>query len=322
MPTSRRHRALALLAGLLLSPGLLAGEIVRLEFGWPADLAATVTFAGERTRSAGAQSRRSAARGSYRLTTSAAEDGLLIAYSDFRIEPVPAPPASGPQSRLRALVSRAAAALPATLVGPDGAIVRLVGMDAMIGALREAFSDLAETLPDSVRPRAEQVFAQVLSRDSVERRMREQWHRDVGVWTGAELEQGERYVLETTEPAPALGNVGVPMLLTFEYLGPAECTESAAEAGCASLRMRSTVDPASVADALSEFVARVAAAGGPAVEIDALRIDTVVSLVSDPATLLPYSVTVERDTAITMRQDGAVRESRELRLQRYRYAYE
>jgi len=315
-----RIAALAALAALLAPPALVA-DTVAFTYAWPAGLDALVSFDGERVRHAGEQSRTASIRGSYRLTSIAVDDGLLLRHSEFAMEPAGAAPASPAQAELQQFMSRLGSVLPGTVVGPDGRIARFEGTDAMIEEFRAAFAELAATLPEDVRPRLERMLSQVMTREVVERRMVENWNRDVGAWAGAELEQGQRYESEITERAPMLGNAELPFVVAFEYQGTAACTDGAAEQVCVRLQMHTTVASEKIGPALAAFLQQLLDAGREVPEIRDVAIDTTVDLISEPATLLPHSVTVEKVTSMTVVQNGQPVQSGQRQRQVYRYTY-
>lgn len=294
---------------------------VELEFDWPAGLDATVTFEGERTRSNGDRVRRTTARGSYRLTTEAVDGGLLLRYSDFVLEPDDDAPAEGLQREVQQLMTRIGSALPATVVAADGSIARFEGTAAMLEEFRTAFEALAARVPESARPRFRQALAQLLSAEVVERRMAESWNRDVGAWVGAELERGALYELEVSEPAPLLGNTAVPMTVTFEYLGPIACSADDDAPRCASLRMRSVIDADGLGEPLRRFIEKLAATGRPVPEFRDVRMETTVTVTTDPATLLPRQVVAEKVSSLTVLGNGQSQAVGESQTQSYEYRY-
>ena len=113
----------------------------------------------------------------------------------------------------------------------------------------------------------------------------------------------------------------MPIRVTFEYLGRAGCVGGDATTECVKLRMHSTVDSQKVGTALVDFVQRLAQQSKTKVEVTALTVDQTVRLLTEPGTLLPHAVIVERNMSLEISQGGKVQRRQRKEVRQVRYVY-
>ncbi len=290
-----------------LAPAALA-DTVSLRYGWTAGLDILVTFEGERIRFGEGKERRVLGSGSYRLTTATSDAGLVLRYSEFEMEPVDVQgmpgvdTGPGPQAQMQRLVSQLGGALPETVIGPEGYIVQFNGTAETVAAFREAFRGLTDQLPPEARPRMQEILDQIMTEEILQQRMIEEWNRDVGVWIDAELERDELYQTEAVGQVALLGNAELSSVITFQYQGPAPCEEGAAQARCVKLVMRSQIEPEALTEALHAFTERLA--GQPVPKVTDLKQDQHVELITDPQTLMPRRIIIEKHNTMLVMQGG------------------
>ncbi len=337
MRTASRSRpkfcscALAFVLGsaATLAPPALVADTVSLRYGWEPGMDILITFEGERGRVTGGKTQRVRARGSLRLTTAARGDGIALSYSDFQMEPIDARRGgasvdipAGPQAEMQKLVARLGGALPQTLIGPDGFIVGFIGTQETVSESRAAFRALVSQLPgESQAPpeKMEQILDQIMTEEVIQQRMVEEWNRDVGVWIGAELEERQLYQSEASGQVALLGNAELSSIVTFQYQGAVPCDERAAERRCVKLVMSAEVDPQGLGPAIRDFTARLSGQQVP--EIRAVKVDETVELITDPRTLMPRTITIDKVTTMTIMEGGRPVESGQTEHKVMRYEY-
>lgn len=303
------------------------GDPTTLRFSWPASLFARVSFENVRVRVDGDRRSRLASRGVYTLTTEALPEGVASAGGALRVRITDmAVEVDGPAGRepgLQSLIARAAAAYPDYIVGRGGAIVRIAGVRALRNALFRNLDDQPLALTAARRDRVREVLERALDERVLRARLGEQWYAQVGAWAGATLEPGRRYAVRTSAPVSLLGGAAVPLETTFEYRGGVGCEKDHALSAraCVSLRMRSRVDGAKVRPVLAEIVARLAKEKKVAISIYGLSIVRTVTVVTEPDTLVPHRVEIEKRTELDIGEGK--RRARRVRMDRQalRYLY-
>ena len=304
-------------------------DTAALKFAWPSDLYARVSFEGARTTEGGGKTTSRGARGSYTITTEKEgekdSEHLRVRVTEMVVEADGLKgnqePRSATQGAIQRLIEKASTTYPDYVVDAQGRIVRLDGVKGMMSTLRRGFDELADTLPAARREPIRGIFSRALSESALRARLEEDWHRDIGAWAGASLELGEVYALDASAPAPLLGNLQVPIRVTFEYLGRAGCVGGDATTECVKLRMHSTVDSQKVGTALVDFVQRLAQQSKTKVEVTALTVDQTVRLLTEPGTLLPHAVIVERNMSLEISQGGKVQRRQRKEVRQVRYVY-
>ncbi len=317
---------LMLTAILLLFCGSYAAaqdtkDVATLRFAWPAGIAAEVEMSADRTRISGGKEVTRSIAASYRMTAKSIPDGLQITYEPIAIEASVHGVANETAAQLEKFVAKASSLMPSLIVGHDGAVLRVEGIEPLAALMRESIEGSLEDLPTDQRQQLKQLADQLLSRPIIEASARNQWHRDVGFWLGAELEHGQTYELQATEPLPALGNAQIDMIMRFTFLGRVPCDDGSADARCVEIELRSMPDPDTFAQAIEEFIARVIdSVPGP--QIESMELETTIRLTTEPDTLLPHRMhqtLTNKITAIDPNGETSVVRQEDETLVVYRY---
>lgn len=295
----------------------VAPDIVTLSFDWPVGMAARVTGSQHRAKGSGEAADTTRMEFSYDLRVREHPRGRRIDFEGFHMPGVTA------ESGLEARVASALGALtPSYVISLEGDLVDVTGLDE-VRAMAE--SVLRPVLDSVGSPALEGYVAQALSREVLMAQAAEEWTSLVAAWVGAEWELGQAYELETEQALPMLGGELVPFRYEFGVLDRVACTAGEAEARCVELIMRSWPDPTAIGEFVEKFTSdlmrEAAGAEAPEVVMKDLSIDNEVVLVAEPATLIPYALTITRQTRTTVEAGGVEEEASETRVQSYRYEY-
>lgn len=312
--------ALALLVAAALMPAAPVGakETVALTFGWPSGLRGTVAFDARTTRTVNGQSDDLSMTGRYDFITSTAPDGLLIQFDNVETEVENA--GSGPQAMVKAYMAKAASMPPSYVVSPDGQFLRIEGLEAFRDGIFEGMADAFADLPAATRDQIIGTLDTIFTREQLEASLASEWDSHVGTWIGAEMDEGDLYELTFNQPIPAFGNMEVPMRSTFLLKGRVSCNGTEAARRCVELEARTFVDPAGLAAAVEAFMARLPN-GEQAPRIQDLQQETVVRLISEPTTLLPYLMESSTLTVTTVAVGDETQAASRTEEKRYVYTY-
>jgi hypothetical protein len=296
---------------------LRAKETVALTFDWPSGLRGKVTFSARTMRTVNGRSEDLNMTGRYDLVTSAAPDGLLIQFDNAETEVENA--GSGPQAMVKAYMAKATSMLPSYVVSPDGQFVRIEGLETFRNRILEGIDDAFAEFPAATREQVNQTLAAVATREQLEFSLASDWNSYVGTWIGAELDEGDLYELTSNQPIPAFGNMEVPMRSTFLFKQRVFCNGAESAKRCVELEAR-TFDPAGLAAAVEAFMARLSA-GQEAPRVQDLQQETVVRLITEPNTLLPYLLESSTRTITTVAVGDETRASSRIEENRFVYTY-
>jgi hypothetical protein len=187
--------------------------------------------------------------------------------------------ADGPsRTRTRGFAPEIVGLRPRVILGPEGAVEGLEGLDAM----RARFQAWVEAgrIPEAER----RALAPALTDDAQLDSARSHWNWITAVWHGQHLECGRLRRGRASVPGLALGATTMEVDYTLAYLGPARCGDREAD-DCISLRVTQ--------EAGSEEVARGLALFGDADHrVLGGRVLRIFDLLVEPSTLLPHRVSV------------------------------
>lgn len=310
--------SLFLVASLMPVGPVRAAETVALTFGWPSGLHGLVSFSARTTRTANGRSDSLNMTARYRFTTSAVGDGLLIQFDDVETEVENA--GSGPQAMVKAYLAKAVSMPPSYVVSPDGEFLRVEGLEAFRDGIFAGLEDAFADVPAAAREQVISSMETLLTREQIEASLASDWDSHVGTWTGAEMDEGDLYELTFNQAIPAFGNMEVPMRSTFLLKGRVSCNGADTAKRCVGLEARTYVDPAGLATAVEAFLARLPA-GREAPRIQDMQQETVVRLISEPDTLLPYLMESTTRTMTMMSVGGETQASSHIEEKRFVYTY-
>ncbi|HEU0012915.1 MAG TPA: hypothetical protein VFQ45_04490 [Longimicrobium sp.] len=281
-------------------------DTVRLRFGWQPGM--TMRMEAEKLRTRESANGPTTVRMASTAWTSVAPHprGLLVRTDSMRWDELP--DALGPVGEmLRSLGSSAAD--PATIVTADGEFVGLNDPAALRAEVERALEPMLAEFEAEV-PGIRQMMQGMMSEEALATAAADEWGAMVAFWADADLELGTVYALDDTIQAPGLG-VPIPMTLEFGAMERVPCTEEETQARCVRLELNSIPDQ----EALLQAVAQLMGALGPEIqaEMEALKgqlsVETLTTLVTDPATLRPYSLEIVKQSTAEVEGEERVVQS-------------
>jgi hypothetical protein len=256
-----------------------------LRFAWPSALEAKVTYRRVATRT-GEPDRLFTARYTERATRAGKE--LRIASSGTRWEgEIPYPP-----DEVRAAIRASEAVV--QRVGDDGAFVGLENADALRPVLQRIYA-AAERSDEEADQAIERIEAAMVDE------ARDAWNLAVGFWIGAELDFGEAWQMDVDAPVWLLPALAVKSHVRMEARRRVPCTASERKARCVELTLHSEPDRAALPALTRAIVAKLAGGQGAlSGEVREVGLATDLTLVTEPATLVPYGVVWRRSVRATV----------------------
>lgn len=265
-----------------------ASDTVRLRFAWPDGLEALVAYTRVTERAEGGPATRMEIEGEYDMHVHAQPGGLRIEHLNAvatRFQSTPALERDDPRRLAHASLGMLNADW---MVTAEGRLVGLAGVEALAGAVVDALRPLG--LDEAGLQTA---LAQVTSEGQLLSTARDLWRALVDDWVDVELTPGEAFATESEEANPVIPAVVLPYVHEYTLLGMEAC--DAPGGSCARLQVTSFPDPRELTRAMSEALQEM---GMPHLSFERLVQLSQVTLLTDPATLLP------REAEILKRVDG------------------
>lgn len=278
-----------------------------LRFSWPRSLEARVVYRRTWARTDGAD-RTFTARYTERAVR--AESEIRIASSGTRWEGEILYPADEVKPAIQAseaVVQR---------VGTDGAFAGLVNEDALRPVLQRIYeaAGLSDEESDQATARVEAAMVE---------EARAGWNLAVGFWVGAQLDFGKAWEKEVDAPAWILPAVAVRNRVRMEARRRVPCDASERHARCVELTLHSEPDRAALPALTRAIVAKLAGEGQalPAGEVSEVGLSTDLTLVTEPATLVPHSVVWRRAVRATVVGDDGPQELQDVERTEWSWTY-
>lgn len=220
---------------------------------------------------------------------------------------------------------------PDMVIGADGSFVGLRDMEQyrarVLGAIEQAVvAELPPAEAEKALPELRRTLGAVLSPEMLTNSVSSEWGMLVAAWAGTEFDHGDWYELELEEPIPGLGDRPVKRKMTFKVSRWLPCA-AAGPPDCVELLARVVPDRDSTRLAINDFVRRVLPAGAATAQVDAAlaavsyEIDTRYRLVTEPATLRPWSMETRKFIYVSTvdggRREVNARRERQLNTTRY-----
>lgn len=278
-----------------------------LRFAWPRSLEARVVYRRVFVRADGAD-RSFTARYTEKAVRSS--DGIRIASSATRWEGEVLYPADELRPAMRAseaVIQR---------VGVDGAFVDLENADALRPVLQRIYESAGLTDEES-----ERAIGRV--EDAMVEEARAGWNLAVGFWIGAELDFGRAWEKEVDAPYWILPAVAVRNRVRMEARRRVPCSASERRARCVELTLHSEPDRAALPALTRAIVAKLAGEGQalPAGGVQEVGLSTDLTLVTEPATLVPRSVVWRRAVRATVGGDEGTKELEDIERTEWTWTY-
>ena len=299
-----------------------ARERIELTFDWPQHGESSFTTHNRNTGRKGA--REMQMRGTTTVRALEAE-GFLVStrVDDFKASA--GDPGAAANDLVQNLMQAATSEIPDYVVSSEGEFVRVDNLGAYYKRLEEA---LLKSLPDdrATRKQAKKLMKNVFPEQALMATAQDAWDRQVANWVGSSYAVGERYTYEAQYQTPALGEAVFPMQVSQQLAGRVACHGEDKARSCVKLVQTSRVASADFDQAMQQYLERVfrEAAGdqaAPSVAVDGVEVVKTVTLVTDPATLMPYEENASEVKTLRITVNGQAQRSKEVDETVTRYAY-
>lgn len=290
--------------------------IVSAAFGWPPGLWLRVRLERLEIHETAGSADTSRTIVTYRMHAADHPDGRLVSISDPSVVAVAPRTGSSGADRLLAL---AETVLPAFIVSERGELLRLEDPAAARGRVSARFG---ETI-DALRARAPglaDLVERLTAPEALAAKATEQWNALVWTWADQEWTLGEPRELRLRETSPLFPGREIPFEYELVATGPVACEGDESEGECVGFRLQAAPAPAVLDELLEVFLESLGpeareAAGGYA----ELSIRNRVSLVTEPATLLPHELEIEQTIGGRGEGEGEGAEFRRRRIRRFEF---
>jgi len=262
----------------------VAPDTVRLTFSFPVGLEATVSYTRVIEREEGGPATRIEIDGEYAMHVHPHPSGLLIEHLDpiaTRFQATPPLAADDPK---RVVYSTLGAPPSDWVVSGDGELLGLSGLDALEGSITQMLAPLAL---DEGQTQA--ALAELMGEPQLMGSARDLWRAMVEAWVDSDLVVGESLASEAEETNPIIPSVVLPYRYEYTLVSMEPCP--APGGSCAHLRMVSFPDPRELTRVMSDALQQL---GLPTLSFERLVQLTTMTVLADPATLLPHALEVSK----------------------------
>jgi len=295
--------ASALLA-LVAAP--ISAQSVSFDFNWKPGMTATVTTTQVQSQSQMGMTSETSYSQESRYTVEDHPQGVLVRSTNGRLTQFSSPQAQQAPF-VEDLMRTMAEADCQMVIDENGILVDYQGSAAMDAKLKEILDEALAPMRDM--PGAEgmtAMFEGFASGDLLKTMVESQWASAVEFWTMEELTMGEFVDSREEAPVPMLANRTLMMDMQMGVTEYTPCTEGAAADSCVVVEVRATPDPSDLQPLMEEMIGEMFSGLGMEMEIgfDGMEQTTVSRTVVDPATMIPYRVTMDQKSDVSMSMMG------------------
>jgi hypothetical protein len=299
-------------------PALAVGDSVDLRFDWPVGASALVTLESTRSRGPVGRVSKHTVSGTYRLVVSEEGDGRRIEFKDGRLISSLGSLA-GTEKKMHELMVEAMANPAGFEITSAGRFIRLADVSNLQQNIRDMLDSFASELTPDARIQFSQMFAQMTDEEVLQNGAVEQWHRDVGFWSGAGLDVGDWYEMDYTNRVSILGNRPLAMKKNFSVVERVPCSDGDGAADCVRIEMTSVAGTDELEQAFAEFIQKIAEQTKTDPEIEKLSFEQSTVVITEPATLRPHKIETHNSSTILMSVAG--RKQNTIKSERTRRAF-
>jgi hypothetical protein len=258
-----------------------------LEFDWPDGLTASFSYTKSKTQfKDGQQTQHQAATVAYRMAVRKEPQGVVVRYA---VGDTPELAALSAVDRER-VQTALRIAMPPIRVTEAGYFEDIHDIEAFRQSLLAFY---AASFPASVGQRVLESFT---SKEVLRATAEVQWNALVGTWLGSTFEPGESYSIDLEGELPLAPGQKFVMTTTYRLVREVDCRRAGRKRRCVELESVARPKDESLSQAIETFAKR--ASGDPDVlshePLGAPVVEIKTRLVTEPDTLVPHEVTVER----------------------------
>ena len=318
-----RIGALARLNGLAGSilvslSAFAAADSVDLIFDWPAGTSALVTLESTRSRGPVGRVTKHTVSGTYRLVVSESGDGRMIGFEDGRLVSSLGS-LDGAEKNIHAMMVEAMSNPAGFEITPTGRFVRLADVSKLKESIQEMLDSFSSELTPDARIHFSKMFEQMTNSEVLLNGAVEQWHRDVGFWSGAQLDVGDWYEMDYTNRVSILDDHPLPMKKKFRVVERIPCSEGDSTSDCVRIELSSEAGTAELRQVFSKVIQEIAEKTKTNPEIRKLSFEQNTVIITEAATLRPHKIETTKSSTILMTVAG--REQNPIKSERTRRAF-
>lgn len=291
-------------------------DSVALRFAWPIGVEGRITYIQIMEREGESdQPTRLEIEGEYTLHVHEHPQGLVIEHLEplvTRFQSSPPLSADDPRGLIYSIMGPPT---PYYVVSREGVLLGVDGIEALT-------TSVADILQARLGPSSDggAVMNTLLNPNQMVGVARERWNDLVGMWRDVSLRVGEPGTIESEDVNPLIPSVVVPYMTELTLVGMEPC-DGAPETGrpvCAHLEMVAVPNPVEMNRVISNALADM---GFPNLSFEGLAELSRVTLLTEPATLLPRELTISKLVEGILNDGGQRRVFRRFDQTRLVYTY-
>lgn len=276
-------------------------DTVSLRFNWPVGMTARVEQEIFRKDSSFSKTDSSISAYSQRLRVLEHPKGFLIRH-DSMVMPGLDLAAQDTSTYAQQVLRNVVNLTPSYVVNGEGEFVELTEVERLQAAMDTLFAPMLDTIGrKSAELRA--MLEKMISEEVLTSTAAESWNTMVGTWAGADWEVGAVYELDSEEQSPIIPGLMVPFHYEFGVVERVPCREGGKEDECVELIMVSTPDMAATREFVMKLVEQLAGdkdLSELATALETMEVENVITLITQPETLIPYYVSTEKHARMTI----------------------
>ena len=282
------------------APGMASDDSQRLTFAWPDGLSGHVNYTLRQVSSSVPDTDTVwEGGGTARFATSRDGSATVIAYSDQDFE-LTANQGSDDIELINEILTPAILRWPGIRIGSQGQYLGLDRPAEFLAAIKAGIDAQMDRLTAEQTESMRMATDQSSSAQQIEYMARTRWEQAVGRWVGREVRTGKPTFTDDTLNLPYDDETGgrVPSRVSFALIGRSACGDSGPQ-DCVELEYRTLADGPAATAAYD----RLLGGGEPGEDSPGIvdfRLSMTSRVVTDPQTLIPYSVRSEWDQSIAL----------------------
>jgi hypothetical protein len=299
-------------------------DSVSLRFRWPTGTTARVDQEWVRVQSSPERHDSVGVRSHYRMRVLAHAEGQLISADSFVVASTFGfPERADAPAGVHQLVSQLGSYQPSFVVGSDGEFRRVDNVAQMKQLVDSILAPLLGDVKE-VTPEGQAFLRNATSEQALAASAAQEWNAIVGTWSGADWVVGEAYETMLEEPVPIMPGLKIPMRYEFGVAARVPCEPTARRASCVRLELYSEPDTSALRKLTTDLLTQLGTSAKEVVNgLMNLRTMNEITLIAEPRTLRPYSVTrvrrVEASVAPGADEKGGTTLRVDIRSARYHY---
>lgn len=285
---------------LISGPGIASDDSQRLTFAWPDGLSGRVSYALRQVSSSQYNTDTVwEGGGTARFAISRDGSAAVIAYSDQDFG-LTANQGSEDIELINEILTPAILRWPGVRIGSQGQFLGLDRPAEFLAAIEAGIDAQMDRLTAEQTESTRRATEQSSSAQQIEYMARTRWEQAVGRWVGREVRTGKPTFTDDTLNLPYDDDTDerVPSRVSFALIGRISCGDTGPR-DCVELEFRTLADGPAATAAYDRLLGGREPGEDPPGVVD-FRLSMTSRVVTDPQTLIPYSVRSEWDQSIAL----------------------